>query len=160
MPPANCSLYRANSAQSIRIRVLESEASQLLEENINLREQVIKLTCKLDRRDCSRELLDNVTNTKLELEKKVTELLELVGGLSHIQSQQTRSRFIIRILGGDDGRVGSDRTDLESRCLEKLVTGPKPAEDRVWRNQYLVAPEEDKLGIIKEDAVYPRKSLR
>lgn len=74
-------LTRVNSGQSIRIRTLETEAAQLLEENIALREQVIKLTVELDRRDRSAELLENVSNTKRVLEKKVQEMLTLVGTL-------------------------------------------------------------------------------
>ena len=127
---------RANSTQSIRIRTLETEAAQLLEENISLREQVIRLTVELDRRNHSAGILSKVSATKRELEKKVQEMMKLVGGLS-----------VLPHVGEGKG---------------KIVTGPKPVEERVWRNEYLLKVEQEQVGLeaIKEDVVYPRKSLR
>ncbi|KAF8474861.1 hypothetical protein BDZ91DRAFT_281884 [Kalaharituber pfeilii] len=127
----NREIARANSAQSIRIRALENEASQLLEENIKLREQVIKLTVELDRRDRSHEILQNLSSTKTALEEKVKEILQLVGGLS---------------------------AQVPAPPRDKLATGPKPVEERVWRNQYLASIEQEGLSPIKEDPVFPRKS--
>jgi len=128
--------YRANSTQNIRIHTLETEAAQLLEENIALREQVIRLTVELDRRNHSAEILSNVSATKRELEKKVHEMMKLVGGLNTLPH-----------VGGGKG---------------KIVTGPKPVEERVWRNEYLLKVEQEQVGLeaIREDVVYPRKSLR
>lgn len=40
------------------------------------------------------------------------------------------------------------------------MTAPKPAEERMWKNEYLVKVEQEGLASIKEDSVYPRKSLR
>lgn len=87
-------IHRANSQQSIRIRVLETEAGHLLEENIALREQVIKLTVELDRRDRSTELLQTVTNTKGVLEKKLKEMLQLVSEMNLQPQSQGRREFI------------------------------------------------------------------
>ena len=44
----------------------------------------------------------------------------------------------------------------------KIVTGPKPVEERVWRNEYLLKVEQEQVGLeaIREDVVYPRKSLK
>ncbi|KAF8421946.1 hypothetical protein EV426DRAFT_178601 [Tirmania nivea] len=131
----NREIARANSAQSIRIRTLEAEAAQLLEENIALREQVIRLTVELDRRNHSTEILSNVSATKRELQRKVQEMVKLIGGLSALP----------QVGGGKD----------------KIVTGPKPVEERVWRNEYLLKVEQEQTGLeaIREDVVYPRKSL-
>lgn len=45
---------------------------------------------------------------------------------------------------------------------DKIVTGPKPVEERTWRNEYLLKVEQEQVGleVIREDAVYPRKPLR
>lgn len=131
----NREIARANSTQSIRIRTLETEAAQLLEENIALREQVIRLTVELDRRNHSAEILSNISATKRELERKIQEMMKLVGGLSAFPH-----------VGGGKG---------------KIVTGPKPAEERVWRNEYLLKVEQEQVGLeaIREDVIYPRKSL-
>lgn len=87
-------IHRANSQQSVRIRVLETEAGHLLEENISLREQVIKLTVELDRRNRSTELLHIVTNTKSALEKKLREMLKLVGEMNLQPQTQGRGELI------------------------------------------------------------------
>ena len=70
------------------------------------------------------------------MEKKVQEMMKLVGGLSALP------------------HVGGSK--------EKLVMRPKPAEERVWRNEYLLKVEQEQMGLeaISEDVVYPRKSLR
>lgn len=73
--------YRVNSAQSIRIRSLESETTRLLSENIELREQVIKIQAALDKRERSKVDLENVEATKQQLEGKVAEMQELVRSL-------------------------------------------------------------------------------
>lgn len=43
---------------------------------------------------------------------------------------------------------------------DKIVTRPKTADERVWRNEYLLKLEQEGLTPIKEDMVSPRKSLR
>lgn len=79
-------IYRVNSTQSIRIRSLESETTRLLSENIELREQVIKLQAVLDKRDRSKATLENVETTKKQLEGKVAEMQEIVKSLGQVIS--------------------------------------------------------------------------
>lgn len=43
---------------------------------------------------------------------------------------------------------------------DKIVTRPKTADERVWRNEYLLKLEQEGLTPIKEDTVCPKKSLR
>lgn len=74
-------IYRVNSTQSIRIRSLENETTRLLSENIELREQVIKLQASLDRRERSKIVVENVEATKRQLEGKVAEMQELLKSL-------------------------------------------------------------------------------
>lgn len=87
------SIYRVNSAQSIRIRSLESEATRLLSENIELREQVIKLQAVLDKRERSKVALENVDATKKQLEGKVAEIQELVKSLGQVISFSPQGTF-------------------------------------------------------------------
>ena len=60
---------------------MEDETTRLLTENIELREQVIKLQASLDRREKARVVVESVEATKKKLEEKVAELDEIVRGL-------------------------------------------------------------------------------
>ena len=44
--------------------------------------------------------------------------------------------------------------------IDKIVTRPKAADERVWRNEYLLKLEHEGLTPINEDTVCPRKPLR
>jgi hypothetical protein len=57
----NREIARVNSIQSLRIRTLESDVSNLLAENVSLREQVIMLSQELERVESAKSLHDGVT---------------------------------------------------------------------------------------------------
>jgi hypothetical protein len=57
----NREIARVNSIQSLRIRTLESDVSNLLAENVSLREQVIMLSQELERFESAKSLHDGVT---------------------------------------------------------------------------------------------------
>ena len=86
---------RTNSAQSVRIRSLESEVSSILAENLELRERVIKLQSDLDL-DLRPEthLLDSLDPLQTEVQSKLVELGDLVKylGKVHIELQCRRKR--------------------------------------------------------------------
>ncbi|KAI5840680.1 hypothetical protein DFP73DRAFT_171277 [Morchella snyderi] len=77
----NREIARVNSTQSTKIRSLETETTRLLTENIDLREQVIKLQAQLDRRERGKTVIENVESTKRQLEGKVAEMQELLASL-------------------------------------------------------------------------------
>ncbi|KAH0613280.1 uncharacterized protein H6S33_009660 [Morchella sextelata] len=77
----NREIARVNSTQSTKIRSLETETTRLLTENIDLREQVIKLQAQLDRRERGKAVIENVEATKRQLEGKVAEMQELLASL-------------------------------------------------------------------------------
>lgn len=57
----NREIARVNSIQSLRIRTLESDVSNLLAENVSLREQVIMLSQELERIESAKSLHDGVS---------------------------------------------------------------------------------------------------
>lgn len=90
-------VYRVNSTQSTKIRSLETETTRLLTENIDLREQVIKLQAQLDRRERGKAVIENVEATKRQLEGKVAEMQELLASLGKAITVSPRG-MILQIL--------------------------------------------------------------
>lgn len=155
-------IYRVNSTQSIRIRSLESETTRLLSENIELREQVIKLQAVLDKRDRSKIALENVEATKKQLEGKVAEMQELVKSLGQVISFSPQ---------------GTTPPHVADLCPDKIliqawldVAKPPPKqrayivspEQRTWKSGLSfseVMGTEGSLPAISEDARSRRSSL-
>lgn len=157
-------IYRVNSTQSIRIRSLESETTRLLSENIELREQVIKLQAVLDKRDRSKVALENVEATKKQLEGKVAEMQELVKSLGQVIS------FSPQGTTPSDTYVADLRPDkiLIQTWLDVAKPTPKQRayivspEQRTWKSGLSfseVMGTEGSLPAISEDARSRRSSL-
>lgn len=159
--------YRVNSAQSIRIRSLESETTRLLSENIELREQVIKIQAALDKRERSKVDLENVEATKQQLEGKVAEMQELVRSLGQAISFSPQG-LCLRFL--------STSTYVSLYCDKMLIqTSSNKAKPPPKQRAYIVSPEqrtwksglsfsevmgtEGSLPAISEDARSRRSSL-
>lgn len=88
----NREIARVNSTQSTKIRSLETETTRLLTENIDLREQVIKLQAQLDRRERGKAVIENVEATKRQLEGKVAEMQELLADLGKAITVSPRAK--------------------------------------------------------------------
>ncbi|RPA91263.1 hypothetical protein L873DRAFT_1819745 [Choiromyces venosus 120613-1] len=130
----NREIARVNSTQSIRIRNLEDETTRLLTENIELREQVIKLQASLDRREKARVVVENVEATKRKLEEKVAELDEIVKGLGQAMT-----------------------TSPEVRQPKAPIISN---HQRIWKSQLSLGEMHDgQLPAIHEDARSRRSSL-
>ena len=145
----NRDLARTNSAQSLRIRNLETEISRLLSENISLRETAIASQKEAERWKCQYGLADEVRSMKSRLEKQLKEVSTLVdelGGLPDkaAQKEQRRRKSTHGILG-------------EARS----PTAPD------WRNKQTIAgvlsgatgESDGRLPPIVEDKLYPRRTL-
>lgn len=81
----NRELAKNNSAQCLRIRALECEVSRLLAENLDLREDIVRLQAQLSE---TRPRLDNsaLVSVKDQLQAKLLEFGALVSELGQIQN--------------------------------------------------------------------------
>ena len=145
----NRDLARTNSAQSLRIRNLETEISRLLSENISLRETAIASQKEADRWKSQYGLADEVRSMKSRLERQLKEVSSLVDELGSLpdkaaQKEQKRRKSTHGILG-------------EARS----PTAPD------WRNKQTIAgvlsgaaaEQDGRLPPIVEDKLYPRRTL-
>ena len=138
--PSDDVLYRVNSTQSLRIRSLEAETSRLLSENIELREEAIRLRHELDK---SRRW-NNVASVKSKLEDKLAELGYLVNELGSVQN----------------GDV-NDSSPLRKR-VERASSKRSP-DQKNWKNALTLSEvtggQDGRLPPIVEDKYFPRKTL-
>ncbi|KAK2735971.1 hypothetical protein FQN57_001044 [Myotisia sp. PD_48] len=82
----NREIARANSLQSMRIRSLESETSQLLSENIALREKILSLNQELDRYRSAAEYDNRASALRERFEAGICELSTLINDLGTLSS--------------------------------------------------------------------------
>jgi hypothetical protein len=138
----NKEIARINSTQCIRIRNLENEVSRLLAENLNLREQILRLETEADSRN-SREVVDHVNAIKANLEAKLFELGTLVTALGDIPPPKKKP------------------------CSkgEKTVrpSSTQSPDQKNWKNMCTLSEavglQDGKLPPILEDKSYPRRTL-
>ncbi|KAL5333651.1 hypothetical protein BJX70DRAFT_49538 [Aspergillus crustosus] len=140
----NREIARVNSIQSLRIRSLESEISQLLSENVSLREQVINLTQDLERFGAAKTLHDGIYDVKARLDSKLTEMSSLIAELGRLPRQYAKSSR------QTNGNV-SERSSKESASI-KEINDPDFAS-------YMTNEIDGKLPVILEDKCYPRRTL-
>lgn len=131
----NRDIARVNSTQSLRIRNLENETSRLLAENLDLREQIIRLQNELENGQAQR-IADTTGAIKSRLEEKLLEIGTLITSLGHASTPQEKT----------------------SRA------NPSESPDRRnWKNlcplSEAVADQEGRLPPILENKTYPRRTL-
>jgi hypothetical protein len=131
----NRELAKTNSIQSIRIRSLETDCSRLLAENLALREQVLNLHNTIE----SRPALDQIDVVKTQLETKLSELSNLVAGLSQARAGNEKDR---------------------GRRKSHMTAKRKSGEERQWKSGLgLQEVENAMLPTIIEDKCYPRRTM-
>ncbi|RAL13601.1 shugoshin family protein [Aspergillus homomorphus CBS 101889] len=136
----NREIARVNSIQSLRIRSLESEISQLLAENVSLREQAIALSQELERYQAVKLLQEGVYDIKSRLDVKLTEFNNLVAELGELPRNYRKKNTAAPITSSTQSVLDWERKTAE--------------------NELSLAPDEDgKLPVILEDKYYPRKTL-
>lgn len=134
--------YRTNSSQSIRIRTLETEVATILAENLELREQIIKLQLDLDSRP-ENDLLDSLMPLHTQVQSKLLELGSLVKDLGEVQAVMERCRT---------------RGALHAqRVLEDGSGTSKPPMAQVLGSG--LKSQEGRLPSIMEDKCFPRRSI-
>jgi hypothetical protein len=82
---------RTNSQQSMRIRVLESDCSRLLAENLALRERAMHLQHTVDKQTSSLSF-ENIDAVRSQLEAKMQELGSLVASLGQPEQPERRRK--------------------------------------------------------------------
>lgn len=136
----NREIARVNSTQSLRIRNLESEVSRLLSENLNLREQIIRLQYEIN----NNVEADIISTVKGSLEDKLAELGGLVQQLGNLH-QST-----------EEHRAARRRSGVKSPAKQS------PAH-RSWKNGLSTSGFTDgadgRLPPIVEGKYYPRRTL-
>lgn len=137
----NRDIARVNSTQSLRIRNLENETSRLLTENLDLREQIIRLQHELENGQAQR--IANTTGAiKSRLEEKLLEIGTLIASLGHAPTPKKKS----------------PQVEKTSRASPS-----ESPEQRNWKNlcslSEAVADQEGRLPPILENKTYPRRTL-
>ncbi|EMC97647.1 hypothetical protein BAUCODRAFT_460950 [Baudoinia panamericana UAMH 10762] len=131
----NRELAKNNSGQSLRIRSLELEVGRLLADNLELREQVLKLQNEVQVARKGAVDRNAVTRIKNELQAKLAELSGLVGGMDALAP------------GVDDITKAGPR---EKRHLEGQWRERQPLSEIMRESQ---------MPTITEDKLYPRRTL-
>ena len=137
----NRDIARANSTQSLRIRNLENETSRLLAENLDLREQIIRLQNELENGRAQR-IEEHTGAVKSQLEAKLLEFGALITSL------------------------GKESTPKKKSPKAGKITRASPSQSpdqRNWKNMCTlseaVAGQDGRLPVILENKSYPRRTL-
>ncbi len=145
----NRDLARTNSAQSLRIRNLETEISRLLSENISLREVAIASQKEADRWKSQHRLADEVRSMQEQLQRKLKEVFMIAEELEALPEKVAH-------------REGRRRKSTHGVLGEaRSLTAPD------WRNRQTLAgvlsgaaaEQDGRLPAIVEDKLYPRRTL-
>jgi len=145
----NREIAKVNSTQSLRIRNLEIEISNLLSENITLREQAINATQEAEKWRSAYQLGTEVRAMKDKLESKLQEVSALVQELGNLPDQAARTR------------------SSSGRCRSGIFEQVKNSDEREWTNRQTIGGAqagdrdlpEGRLPVILEDKYYPRRTL-
>ena len=137
--------HRANSTQSLKIRTLETETSQLLSENIDLREQIIRLQAGLVG-NSSLQIYDEVDGVRARLDEKVRELGSIINELGLLRLPKCSKVSTPKIHGSTAGSPG------------QLLRA------RAWKNGFRLSEvcrnQEGRLAPIAEDKPSSKRTLR
>lgn len=127
---------RTNAAQALKIRALETQISNLLTENLSVRDTAIHLQSQLDESK-SRHVVENFRAIQRQLEERLRECTDIVAGLGHVDKNQRRRS-----------------------SLQPTKQSPPPRE---WRTRATLSEvleqQPGHLPTIAEDKLYPRRTL-
>lgn len=131
----NRDIARVNSTQSVRIRNLENEVSNILSENLLLREQLSRYKLELEG-GRSQRIAEHTGEIRTQLEEKLQELGALINGLGHPPKTKKQS---------------------PKRGKVTILNPSQSPSTRAWRNE--AAEQDGRLPAIMEHKSYPRKTL-
>ncbi|KAF7953312.1 hypothetical protein EAE96_006523 [Botrytis aclada] len=162
----NRDIASVNSSQAVRIRSLENETSKLLAENLELREENLRLRSEIDNGK-ARRAADRVNVVKSQLEERLLEIGALISGLGEESPPRKRSPHVPRQFGGLRAGSNPPRSPKENKWddLDPLNEDGTSPERKMPPRKKMASSSEDtgspdgKLPPILENKYYPRKTL-
>lgn len=145
----NRDIARVNSAQSLRIRSLESECGRLLSDNLTLNGRILELEKELEESKGAQRIADHTLEIKDKMEAQLAQWGAMIQGLgiepaAKRQATASPSRRSITIPRRSEGfSPVVRRRPRDSRSLEAIA-----------------AQEEGRLPPIHENKTYPRRTMR
>ncbi|KEF57708.1 uncharacterized protein A1O9_05626 [Exophiala aquamarina CBS 119918] len=143
----NREIARVNSNQSQRIRNLEIEISRVIAENATLRQQVIAAQAEAERWQQTNGVNHEILELKDRLERKLKDVVELVGEMTEIPAKSMTSRHSRRRSRVDNLNTLSE-TDWKNRSAMRELSAKERGDGLDGR-----------LPSILENKTYPRRSL-
>ncbi|KAK6598082.1 Shugoshin [Botrytis cinerea] len=110
----NRDIASVNSSQAVRIRSLENETSKLLAENLELREENLRLRSEIDNGK-ARRAADRVNVVKSQLQERLLEIGALISGLGEESPERKRSPHVPRQFGGLRAGSNPPRSPKENK---------------------------------------------
>lgn len=145
----NRDIARVNSAQSLRIRSLESECGRLLSENLTLNGRILELETELEDSKGAQRIADHALEIKAKMEAQLIEWGAMLAGLG---LERTSKRQALTSPGGT--RTTRRRTSVSRSPAAKQ----RPRDSR--SNEEAVALLEGRMPTIQEDKMYSRRTMR
>lgn len=145
----NRDIARVNSAQSLRIRSLESECGRLLSDNLTLNGRILELESELE--DCkgAQTIADHALEIKAKMEAQLIEWGAMLAGLG---LERQSKRQAIESPGGT--RIARRRTSVSRSPAARQ----RPRDSR--SSTEAAALHEGRMPTIQENKSYPRRTMR
>lgn len=145
----NRDIARVNSAQSLRIRSLESECGRLLSENLTLSGRILELEKALEESSGAHRIADHALEIKAKMEAQLIEWGAMVQTLG---VEPAAKRHASTSPGGT--KIARSRKDsTRSPAAKRRPRDSRSAEDAARL-------EEGRLPAIHENKTYPRRTMR
>lgn len=145
----NRDIARVNSAQSLRIRSLESECGRLLSDNLTLNGRILELERDLDECREAQRIADHALDIKAKMEAQLVEWSAMLGGLG---VERAAKRHAPSSPGGTT--VARRRASVNRSPAAKQ----RPRDSRSSAD--MAALQEGKLPPIQENTTYPRRTMK
>jgi hypothetical protein len=130
----NRDLARINSTQSVRIRNLENEVSNLLADNLALREELSHVKLEVEGGK-AQQIVDHTAGIKTQLEERLQEITALISNLGNAPRQKRTS--------GCKGRISISQNEQQTAPRKRISD----------------VDQEGRLPAIMEHKLYPRRTL-
>lgn len=144
----NRDIARVNSAQSLRIRSLESECGRLLSENLTLNGRILELESELENSKGAQRVADHALEIKAKMEAQLIEWGAMLSGLG---LERPTKRQAIASPGGT--RLARRRTSVSRSPAAKR----RPRDSR--SSEEAAALLEGRMPTIQEDKSYSRRTM-
>ncbi|KAF3766121.1 hypothetical protein M406DRAFT_68494 [Cryphonectria parasitica EP155] len=145
----NRDIAKINSAQSLRIRSLESECGRLLSDNLALNSRILELENELKEYKGAQRIADHALEIKTRMEAQLIEWGAMIQGLG---VEPAAKRHVSMSPGGTKTSRQRHSADL-SPAAKRRPRDSRSAEEAARQ-------EEGRLPPIHENKTYPRRTMR